>query len=310
MIDWFSCSDNTQLRIVEEGVLDAPVTVILLHSYMLNLQSWDHLARRLSANREQPVRILRYDHRGHGESDGVVKGTATLRRLGQDLAELITTLVPAGPIVLAGHSMGGMTLMSMADQYPDIATERIAGVALIATASSDMASARFGLPATVAAVANRLERLSVTVLATLGVARLGRLANVGRPLAHWLTLGSDVPHEEVSEVIRLAADCRPETMRAMRPTFDEHDCRLALVTFDGVPTVVVVGDRDRLTPVEYAGVITDWLPESRLVVLPDAGHMLLHERPDDLAGVVSELLHDASSLWSQRKLLVHVTPRQ
>jgi len=83
----------------------------------------------------------------------------------------------------------------------------------------------------------------------------------------------------------------------LRRTLDEHDCRLALITFDQLPTIVLVGDQDRLTSVRHAAVITQWLPHARLHVLPGAGHMLPCERTTTIVDLLTRLVDNAIDAW-------------
>src|SRR5205823_3316934 len=99
----FGTSDGTELHVCDSaaGATGAPVTLIMLHGWTLDHTSWSPVLAEL----DLPVRVLRYDHRGHGESGPAPEGTATIDQLGDDLAELIEQRVPTGQIVLAGHSM-------------------------------------------------------------------------------------------------------------------------------------------------------------------------------------------------------------
>ena len=111
------------------GPADAPVTVVLLHGWVNDMSVWGPVVAELGPD----VRVLRYDHRGHGKSDPAPRGTATIEQLGDDLAEVLEALVPTGKVVLAGHSMGGMTMMSLAARHPEVVAERVRGAAFAAT---------------------------------------------------------------------------------------------------------------------------------------------------------------------------------
>ncbi|HET9518918.1 MAG TPA: alpha/beta fold hydrolase, partial [Actinoplanes sp.] len=108
--------DGVRLYAESSGPLDAPVTVVLLHGWCLDLRTWHH---QVSALQQENVRLITYDARGHGRSSSTVLGSATLGQLGDDLAEVLRRLAPEGPVVLAGHSMGGMTIMEYAHQHAE-----------------------------------------------------------------------------------------------------------------------------------------------------------------------------------------------
>lgn len=288
--DEFSCSDGARLHVVAEGDPAAPVTVVLVHCYALDHRDWDPVVPELAAAAGTPVRVLRYDHRGYGQSAQVTADTATVDQLGDDLAELITELVPSGPVVLAGHSMGGMAIMAMAERHPELVAERVAGVAFVATASGGLRALSLGLPGPLPALAHQLERLGVWLLCTARRPTLAGLPWLLRPFVRWLVFGDGARAADVAKVSRMLAACRPVTLRLFRPDFDQHDRLAALAAIDGSPAVVLVGDADRLTPLRHAAELVEWLPEARLVLLPGAGHMLPHERTAEVAAAIGELV--------------------
>ena len=302
--DWFECSDGARLRIAEHGDPAAPVTVILVHCFVLDRHDWDPVLPGLADACDGPVRVLTYDHRGYGESDPAGLGESTLAQLGDDLAEVIAQRVPTGPVILVGHSMGGMTVMALAERHPDLVTERVAGVVFLATACHELPRLlTMGLPAPLAPLSflvHGVERIGVGLLALLRREVLAHNPKAIEPIVRWLVFGLDARAADVAAVARMAANCRPATLLNFRRTFDEHDRREALAVLDGAPSAVLVGDRDRITGPRHAAVIAEWLTNSRLVILPGAGHMLAHERTaqvcDAIGQVVAEALGERSHL--------------
>ncbi len=294
MSDWLERPDGVRLHVRDTGPPDAPATLVLVHCYALDLRVWDPLCAEL----DPALRVVALDLRGHGRSGPAGPGTA-VADLGDDLAALVTERVPDGPVVLAGHSMGGMAVMAMADHHPDLVADRVAGVALLATSSCDMAAMTLGLPGPLAPAARWLERNGMAALAAVGAGRIPCSPLMG-PLTRWLGFGRDPRPADVAAVAALAAGCRIGGVAGLRRAIDAHDCRLALVTFDGIPTVVAVGDEDRVTPVRHAAVIAQWLPGARLVVHPGAGHMLPVERATEVARLLEDLTRDAVAAWARR----------
>jgi pimeloyl-ACP methyl ester carboxylesterase len=135
-------SDGVSLYAEVDGQDDAPVTVVFCHGYTLNLDSWHYQRRDL----RDSYRLVLWDQRSHGRSPRTMDGDCTIDRLGDDLAEVIEALVP-GPCVLVGHSMGGMTIMALADRHPELFGDKIKGVALISTSAGKLAEVSLGLPA-------------------------------------------------------------------------------------------------------------------------------------------------------------------
>jgi len=293
---WLVRPDGTRLHVRRDGPRDGPATVVLVHCYALDLRVWDPLCAALDGG---PYGVVRVDLRGHGRSDAA--GRAGVADLGDDLAALLVEVVPDGPVVLVGHSLGGMAVMAMADRHPGLVAERVAGVALLATSSSGMGTLTLGLPGPVGAWARRVERTGMAALAATGAARLPCPGPVLGAITRWLGFGADPRPADVAAVAAIAAVCRIGEVAGLRRSIDVHDCRAALVTFDGLPTVVAVGDQDRITPVRHAAVIAQWLPTARLTVYPGAGHMLPVERSAEVARLVTGLVGEAVQIWTRRE---------
>jgi len=294
---WLACGDGIRLRVADGGDPGAGATVVLVHCYALDRHDWDPVLPGLAAACGGPVRVLSYDQRGYGESDRVAAADATLVRLADDLAELICDRVPSGPVVLAGHSLGGMVLMALAERYPELVRARVAGAVFVATACSELRAVSLGLPAPLAGAVHGLERLGVGLLCALGREVLTRHPRAIEPFVRWLVFGIEARARDVAAVARMAAACRPDTLQHFRRAFGEHDRREALLAFDGSPAAVLVGDRDRLTPPRHAATISEWLPSARLVILPGAGHMLPHERTAEVVRAIGQVVREAMLSW-------------
>ncbi|GAA4857552.1 alpha/beta hydrolase [Saccharopolyspora cebuensis] len=285
----FTTADGTRLRLEFGGSPDAPVTAVFVHGWTLARQTWDRVAAGLPRAAGGPVRTLRYDLRGHGGSEAAATGGATIRQCADDLAELLDRRI-TGPVVLAGHSMGGMTIMALAEQRPDLFEERIAGVALVATSCGDLRAPDLGLPGPVAALANRGERWVRARLARAGGHRLSPRAAPLRPGLRWLLFGKRPRTEDVVAAAEWVAGCHPANMAGYRDSLAEHDRIAALAVLRRVPTVVLAGLADRLTPYRHARRIAEALPEARLLVYAGAGHMVPLERSDEVTDRIAELV--------------------
>lgn len=270
----FVTSDGTALHVVDEGPADASTTVVLVHAWTLDHTSWDRVAATLS----RTVRVLRFDHRGHGGSAPAPRGTATIAQLADDLAELIVDRVPTGRIVLAGHSIGGMTMMALAERNPDLVASRVTGAAFVATASGGLDSLTLGLPMPVARVVMRGERVVNSKLAKLEHRSLLAKPRLAEPGLRWLLFGRRPRREDVAAAAEQLARVHPASMVGFRASLSDHERRTALAVFRDIPTVVLAGGADRLTPPRHSRVIAAELPSSELVIYPGAGHMLPFER--------------------------------
>ena len=286
--DLMITADGVPLHVEVDGPQTAPVTVVLAHGWTLDSTTWAPVSSALAG---PGVRVVRYDHRGHGRSGAADPASMTLDQLADDLAQVIAETAPTGPLVLGGHSMGGMTLMALAERHPGV-VQRAAGIALVATASGGLADTSFGLPQRTVPVLRAVEdRLYGTKRWATG-SRLGSPRALA-PAARWLLLGPDADPDAVRTTVRSLAACRPLTLSGFRPTLAAHERDAALAAFAGIPTVVLAGSRDRLTPVAAARRIRAALPSASLTIFPEAGHMLPLERVSGVSGRLGALVRGA-----------------
>ncbi|MEU4740582.1 alpha/beta hydrolase [Actinosynnema sp. NPDC023658] len=279
----FVTSDGTALHVVDTGPPDAGVTTVLLHGWTLDHTSWDAVASAL------PGRVLRYDHRGHGRSAPAPVGTATIERCADDLAELLADRVPTGRIVLVGHSMGGMTVMALAEQHPSL-LDRVAGVVLVATSSGELAGSTLGLPGPLGRAFVAGEKALNRRIARLRRAELLKRPGPALPGLRWMLFGKRPSWRDVTATAAMVGRCHPVSMVGFRGSLDEHDRRKALAVLADVPTVVLAGAEDRLTPLRHARVLADELPHAELVIHLGAGHMLPLERAREVTAHITALL--------------------
>src|SRR5689334_22885636 len=104
--------DGVRLSVRDHAPSDAEATVVLLHGLCLEKGSCAGQVRHLTSQWGDRIRIISYDHRGHGKSDSAPRSTYTVTQLAQDLADVLTALNVRGPLTLAGHSMGGMVALA------------------------------------------------------------------------------------------------------------------------------------------------------------------------------------------------------
>src|SRR5271170_6691174 len=122
--------DGVPLHVEVNGPDAAPVTVIFCHGYTLSQDVWHYQRRDLAA----AARLVFWDQRGHGRSGQCSRESCTISQLGADLYAVLTAVAPGpAPVVLVGHSMGGMTIMALARQHPELFGTKVIGAALIST---------------------------------------------------------------------------------------------------------------------------------------------------------------------------------
>ena len=264
------------------GQVDDPAarpTIVLCHGYCLSLRSWVFQRRAL---REAGYRVVLWDHRGHGRSGTGDPDSYDVDLLGDDLARVIEEVVPRGPLVLVGHSMGGMTIMGLALDRPDIVQRRVVGVAFVATSPGNLAGTSYGMGA-LGKVVHRIAAPTAGLLARRqgfvdGTVKVGR--DVVDLLVDWGSFGSPVPMSVAQLTTDMIFGTRMDVISAFMPRFDEMDKREALARFDGIEALVISGMQDRLTPPEHSEEIVRHLPGAEHIVVADAGHVIMLEHPD------------------------------
>ncbi|MFC8716899.1 alpha/beta fold hydrolase [Kitasatospora sp. NPDC057198] len=293
--------DGTGLYVeVDEAPSGAGPTVVFCHGYCLNQDGW-HFQR---AALRGALRTVFWDQRSHGRSERsrsyLAGEAASIDRLGADLEAVLDAVVPEGPIVLVGHSMGGMTVMALADRRPELFGPggRVAGVALVGTLAGDWDAVPLGLPAVGAKVVKRVAP---------GVIRaLGRQVQLVEATRRWgsdlaavfyrrFSFGGKDVDPAVARFAEQLLDATPiDVVAEFYPTFSAHDKRAALAALDGLPVLVLAGTKDLLTPPEYSEAIAAELPGARLVLVEGAGHLVMLERPGTVDRELAALLERAA----------------
>ncbi len=288
-----ACSDGVSLAVRESGPPDAALTVVFVHGYTVTAECWAAQVKELSA---AGLRLVLYDQRGHGASSIGPPEHDTIEQLGKDLAELLEARVPTGKVVLVGHSMGGMTIMALAEQHPELFGDRIVAVALIGTSSGGMAHVSLGLPAAVGSLAGRMAPLAPRA-APLN-RRADRLRAADSDLARWINarvaLGPDAPPGANAAMIMMQAPMHLETMASFLPTFGTHERATALWPLKAIPTLILVGECDILTPPDHSRTIARALPDAELVIVPRAAHMVMMEAPEIVNSCLRHLIERAT----------------
>ncbi|MWA13010.1 alpha/beta fold hydrolase [Streptomyces sp. BA2] len=279
----------------------APVTVVFSHGYCLSQDSW-HFQR---AALRGVVRCVYWDQRSHGRSGrGVAQLTdrtpVSIDQLGRDLKAVIDAAAPEGPLVLVGHSMGGMTTMALADHYPELIRERVVGVALVGTSSGRLGQVNFGLPV---AGMNAVRRVLPGVLKALGsqadLVEKGRraTADLFAGIIKRYSFSSKDVDPAISRFAERMIESTPiDVVAEFYPAFAEHDKAEALKHFAELPVLVLAGDKDLVTPSEHSEAIADLLPDAELVLVPDAGHLVMLEHPEVVTDRLADLLARTGAL--------------
>jgi pimeloyl-ACP methyl ester carboxylesterase len=273
--------DGVPLAVREVGPADAPLTVVFAHGFCLRMGAFHFQRIRLSEEWGPQVRMIFYDQRGHGRSGDAPPETYTVTQLGMDLETVLQVIAPRGPIVVVGHSMGGMTVLSHARQYPHHYGNRIVGAALISSAAEGVTKSPLG------EILNNPALEAVRRAARSAPKLVQRGRNVGRSVIGPILRAASYADWNVSPSVvafseKMMLDTPITTMVEFSHALEVHDESAALPTLTKIPTLVVCGDHDLVTPAEYSTKMADVLPESELVIVARSGHLVLLSKPDPI----------------------------
>ncbi|MFI6505227.1 alpha/beta fold hydrolase [Nonomuraea typhae] len=284
-----TASDGVDLHVQVDGPEDAPLTIVFCHGYCLNLESWHYQRRDL----REDHRIVLWDQRSHGRSQRAAAEDSTIDRLGDDLAEVLERFVP-GPCVLVGHSMGGMTIMALADRHPELFGEKIRAVCLMATSAGKLAELTLGLPAVVSKAVHKVAPGTISLLGRRGGSLIDKTRHAGSDIAFLITRyigfgdSKNVSPTLVDFAESMIRATPTEVFANFYPALMNHDKLSALHVLDPVPTAILVGDKDWLTPPDHSRAMAEALPKASFTEVPDTSHLIQLERP----AVVNEALRD------------------
>jgi pimeloyl-ACP methyl ester carboxylesterase len=276
-------------------------TLVFVHGFSADMTVWHYQWKRFASDH----RVVLFDQRGHGRSGPAAAGDYSLEALGKDLRAVLDATAGDGPVVLAGHSMGGMAVLSFAEQFPEEFGGRVSVVVLANTAAAEL----------VKAVLSGLGIHAGRLLA-LGAAGARRL--VSRDRAYWIraralagrgdlaflvaratNFGPNAPPSLVDYVARLGARAPVEVWTDLVGSLIDMDLSDALAHIT-CPVLVLAGDVDRLTPPASALMLTRRLPDAELVVVQGSGHCTMLERHVEFNAVVEGFLRRAADRDTQR----------
>ena len=246
-------------------------TVLFAHGVTLSSRVF---AKQFDSFPAAGFRAVAFDARGHGESQLGESGHS-IENLGEDIRSVIEFL-DLRDVILVGHSMGGMGVQSFLVHHPGLAAERVKGVVLQSTATRmPMSGAR--------RTRGLIELLSGL---TPDAGMFMRQKNLGLLLAR-IGFGNEPFASHVEATRQMLGACSKETIRDATKALLQLDFtnQLPLLT---VPTLIVVGTQDTITPPSDSELMAELIPGAELVEMPGAGHMLMYERTE----AVDELILD------------------
>lgn len=282
-------------------------TIVLCHGYTLSAKSWIFVRRLLAA---AGYRVVAWDQRGHGQSATGDLASYSIDQLGRDLRAVIEAQAALGELVLVGHSMGGMTIMSLARQYPELVRHRVLAVAFVATSAGGEGELRVQLGDTLGRVAQRYGAAALSPLADrpgiVAAARRGA-RELEDAITYRYSYASPVPRSLLKYTADIILSTPIETITAFLATLSAHDEHAGLQEFTGIETLVLNGSRDLLTPPLHSDEIVRTLPHAEHVLVHDAGHLVMLEYPDLVAEQIIALVERARRHERSEGTLVEVS---
>ncbi|WP_324277110.1 alpha/beta hydrolase [Blastococcus brunescens] len=190
---------------------------------------------------------------------------------------MLDAVVPAGPVLLVGHSMGGMSIMALARQRPELFGTRVVGVFLLATSAGGLVET--GVLGWVIKAIRGLRLLPVYLRVLQLIAPLlERFRWRGSAFGRWFTRRllfgrDDADPGSVRLVQQLLEETPYPVVMAFYATFLDHDETASLEVLRRVPVTVVAATHDRLTPVDHGRRLAEIIGDgAELVVVQGAGH--------------------------------------
>jgi pimeloyl-ACP methyl ester carboxylesterase len=268
--------DGGTIATLDSG--DGP-TIVLSHGVTLSNRTW---VKQFDELPKAGFRVVAFDHRGHGESE--VGGTGhSIGNLADDVRTVLDAL-DLRDVVLVGHSMGGIAVQAYVTSHPEHASERVRGIVLLST----LYRVRIG-------EMQRLQKLLGLVADTSpDIGALFRRRDLGLALTR-IGFGANPQPSHVELTRQMIAACDAETTRLAGQALLSLDLTAALPTIT-LPTLVVCGTSDLVTPPSESRRIASLIPGSRLELFPKAGHMLMLERATELDTLIVDFAREVGAL--------------
>ena len=269
-----TATDGVLLNVeIDEAERKTP-TVVFVHGWVESIDVWHY--QRLALRGK--VRTVFVDLRSHGVSGRSYHDNSSIPQLADDLRTVISTLVPRGPIVLVGHSMGGMAIMELATAEPKLFGRRVKGVVLIGTS------------------AGRLMRSSPALRYLIPMLRVaspmldwGRTFNSYSIVRRW-GLGPNAQERHVDMTNEMILMSPTHVLMDFYPNFVSLDLTAGLEVMGKAHTVVMGGTADLITPIKHSRRLAEQIPGAKLVVLDGVGHMVMFEEHEKVTELIENVL--------------------
>ena len=266
---------------------DASVTVVFIHGFTLAAESYYRQVNHLRA-RWPSARILLLDVRGHGQTGKVDPALCTVEGAADDTLAVLRARGVDGPVILVGHSLGGLVALNLVRRCPEELRGRIAGIVLVATSIEALADQ--GVPQILASpiadeVYNAVESQPRDAMLFREQA-----AKILAPTLAVAVFHRDIPYDIVQFHAAMIHETPLETFVGYFDDLQRHNELAADHHLDGIPGYVIAGEKDVVTPLSQAERLIEVWDGAHLQIAPDAGHMIPLEAPEILNAAIDRLL--------------------
>ncbi|WP_327359619.1 alpha/beta fold hydrolase [Streptomyces sp. NBC_01304] len=283
-------ADGARLALYVDGPDDPDLVIVLSHGWQAAASLWDEHVRQLPRPR---TRIVRYDQRGHGNSTSG-RALPSIPLLADDLNAVITATAPGRlPVLVVGHSMGGMAALSFAAQFPHLIGDKVTSALLVATTGGDLDLTAAHHPP------------------------LTRLVGLSRHAMAAVAIHAPRPAARIRELVRPRPYAQPPIDIAGRwfKALMSHDVAQRLDALSRIPVHILVGDSDQTIPPVHALRLAAQIPTAQLHVIAGGGHRIPTQHPAEFLAALEQACDDAlrpASRWPSRRIRlsrkVHTPP--
>ncbi|MEW1760519.1 alpha/beta hydrolase [Streptomyces cyaneofuscatus] len=271
--------DGARLALYVDGPSDPDLVLVMAHGWQAAASVFNEHVRHLPRPR---TRIVRYDQRGHGNSTNG-RALPSIPLLADDLKAVIAATAPGPlPVLLVGHSMGGMTVLALAAQHPHLIGDKVTAALLAATTAG-------GLD-----------------LATAPHPPLKRLIGMTRHAMAAVCIHAPGPAHRMRELVRPRPYQQPPIDHAARwfKALMRHDVADQLDALARIPVHILVGENDQTIPPIHALRLAAQIDTARLHVIPGGGHRLPTQHPEAFLTALERACADALPAgvrWPRRR---------
>jgi pimeloyl-ACP methyl ester carboxylesterase len=294
--------DGSRLHVEIFGREHGP-TLVMTHGWSLNVTAWTYLLPFLT----DKFRIVVWDLPGLGRSTGPTNKDYSLEKMARDLEAVVVEFSAGkeqGPVILIGHSIGGMINQTFCRSFPDHIGTLVQGVVLLHTTYTNPLKTALFAPVWRAIQNPVIVPLNYLNIWLSPLAWLSNVQSYCNGSLHILTRISSFAGRQTLHQLNhgawLAAAAPPHVLARGNLAMLQFDEQQILPTVD-VPVLVIAARDDRMTKPAASYRLDDSLPQSHLAVLKPAGHLGYWEQPEQCAELITEFASKFGQLSGERR---------